>query len=204
MRHPTILTPDRTALLIVDIQPKLSRFIPRRDLVVGTVLRLITLASIYRLPVALTEQNVDKLGATEAPITEALHDPMLQVHMAARPLNKLEFSACASAAAEELVLTKLDRHQIILVGMETHICILQTALDLIANGRQVHLVTDGVGARGEENHLSGLARMEQAGCVLTNWESVCYEIATNAGDENFRRVLSEIMKANPRIPAVAG
>ena len=198
-RHPTIASVDRAALLIVDIQPKLSRFIPRRDLVVETVLRLIKLAEIYSLPVALTEQNNEKLGLTEGPIRAALSQELV-----APALNKLEFSACASEIAQNLVLRQLNRDQIILVGMETHICILQTALDLVHQGRQVQVVVDGVGSRAEETHLNGLARLAQAGCILTNWESVCYEIAVQAGDERFRRVLNEIMKGEFRVPAVSG
>lgn len=199
-RHPTLLRARDAALLIVDIQPRLSRFVPRRDEVIESTLRLIRLADIFALPIGVTEQNNEKFGITERPILDAL----MPGGLVRAPLNKLEFSACASDAARELTLTALDRDQIILVGMETHICILQSALDLLHAGKQVHIVTDGVASRGESQHQNGLARMAQAGCILTNWESVCYEVAYAAGDERFRRVLNEIMKVNFVAPMVEG
>lgn len=199
-RHPQLLRASDAALLIVDIQPRLSKFVPRRDEVVSTTLRLIRLAGIYELPIGVTEQNSEKFGLTEDLLLDALPDDRL----VRAPLNKLEFSACAADDARALTLTLLDRSQIILVGMETHICILQTALDLLHAGRQVHVVTDGVGARGETQHRNGLERMQAAGCVLTNWESVCYEIAYAAGDDRFRRVLNEIMKQSDAAMLLSG
>lgn len=197
IRHPQLLNRDTAALLIVDIQPRLSRLIPAREQVIATALRLIRLADIYGLPVGLTEQNRERFGPTEAPLLTALEGKTV-----AEPLNKLEFSACAAGASRELTLRQLNRQQIILVGVETHICILQTALDLLHAGRQVHVVTDGTASRAEFTHENGLARLAAAGCILTNWESVCYEIAFAAGDDRFRRMLEEIMKAQIIVPPV--
>ena len=153
---------------------------------------------IYGLPVGLTEQNAEKFGPTEVAILEAVGPYLVRP-----PLDKLEFSGCAADTARTLVLEALDRPQIVLVGMETHICILQTALDLVHAGRQVHVVADGVGARSKAAHKNGLRRMEAAGVTITNWESVCYEVAYRAGDENFRRMLNEVMKADVVVPALA-
>lgn len=197
-RHPSLLHADTTALLIIDVQPRLSRFVPAREQVIATTIRLARLAEIYGLPIGLTEQNVDKFGATETPIIEAVAHQLVRP-----PLDKLEFSACASDSARDLVLTALDRPQIVIVGMETHICILQSALDLLHAGRQVHVVSDGVGARSKGAHKNGLRRMADAGVILTNWESVCYEVAYKAGDDRFRRMLNEVMKAEVAVPALA-
>lgn len=198
-RHPNLLRAADAALLIVDIQGRLSRFVPYRDQVIATTLRLIRLAEIYGLPIGLTEQNRDKFGPTEAPILAALSAK----GRGTVAVNKFEFSACASPEARTDAIDALQRSQIVLVGMETHICILQTALDLLHAGWQVHVVTDGVGSRGAATHQNGLERMSRAGCVLTNWESVCYEVAYAAGDDRFRRVLNEIMKADFPVPPVA-
>lgn len=198
-RHPDLLRAADAALLIVDIQGRLARFVPYRDQVIATTLRLIRLAEIYGLPVGLTEQNRDKFGPTEAPILAALPGD----GQGTVAVNKFEFSACASPDARTAAIDVLQRPQLVLVGMETHICILQTALDLLHAGWQVHVVTDGVGSRGAATHQNGLERMARAGCVLTNWESVCYEVAYAAGDDRFRRVLNEIMKADFPVPPVA-
>ncbi|MCG3150913.1 MAG: putative hydrolase YcaC [bacterium] len=198
-RHPDLLRAADAALLIVDIQGRLARLVPHRDQVIATTLRLIRLAQIYGLPIGLTEQNRDKFGHTEAPILAALSGE----GQGTVAVNKFEFSACASPDARTAAIDALQRPQIVLVGMETHICILQTALDLLHAGWQVHVVTDGVGSRSEATHQNGLERMARAGCVLTNWESVCYEVAYAAGDDRFRRVLNEIMKADFPVPPVA-
>jgi len=201
-RHPTLLRAHDASLLIIDIQPRLSRLVPRRNEVIATTLRLIRLAEIFNLPVGLTEQNSAKFGHTERPIIEALAAvEQNHVRLVHPPVNKLEFSACASDAARELTLKQLAGPQIILVGMETHICILQTALDLLHAGKQVHVVADGVASRGSAQHKNGLRRMQQAGCILTNWESVCYEVAYAAGTDQFREVL-KIMKADIVVPAI--
>jgi len=169
-----------SVLAVIDFQEKLYPHIANHEAVGTTAARLIRLAAILGIPVLLTEQNPRGLGSTVPLIREAL--PTYE------PIAKMAFNCCA-ADAFLARLTELRRHTLVLTGIETHICILQTALDARRRGYQVHVVADATGSRTLANHELGLAVLRQVGVVVTSLEIVVYEWLEQAGTDVFRQAL---------------
>ena len=130
------------------------------------------------IPVWLTEQYPKGLGSTVAELASKLPE-------GTRHIEKTSFSACAALP--------LTRPQVVLAGMESHVCVLQTALELAAAGREVFVVANAICSRTEINHTNALARMQAAGVVITNTESVVFEWLRDASNEHFR-VLSKLIR----------
>lgn len=137
-------------------------------------------AKELNIPVLATEQNPTRLGETV---------PELRRHLECAPLSKMTFSCCGCAPllAE---LAAVAPRQIVVAGIETHICVLQTVLDLLRRDHRVFVVSDAVGARSQDRHELGLRRMEGTGAVLVHSESTVYEWLGSAGHERFRQVLA--------------
>ena len=167
-------------LVLIDVQEKLCRAMPAGSL--GELLHnsanLLQAAHLLDIPIIHTEQYPHGLGATHAQLATWLDSD--------RRVEKTCFSCCA----EPTFMAKLhgDRHQIILAGMEAHICVLQTALHLQALGRQVFVVEDAVLSRKLENKANALARLRQAGVIVSNTESVLFEWLKVAEGEAFKQI----------------
>lgn len=142
--------------------------------------RLIRGAAILGVPVIVTEQYTKGLGPTIAPLREALGE-------AYRPIEKDCFSAhgCAPFKAQ---LAALERRQILLAGVETHVCVYQTAGDLVAAGYTVHVVADAVSSRTAENRELALRRMASDGVKLSSTEMALFELTRVAGTDEFRAI----------------
>jgi nicotinamidase-related amidase len=179
--HPNLLHPDQSLLVVVDMQEPLLRALHDSERVVDNVRRLIQGASVVRVPVITTTQNADKLGAV-APQIKALLPPTLL------PLDKMTFSCYASPSFASEV-KRSDRKQIVLCGVEAHICVCQTALELAAAGFQVHVAGDATSSRTEANWRLGLDKMRQSGVLLTSVEMALYEWLREAGTPEFREIL---------------
>ncbi|MBI2195002.1 MAG: hydrolase [Planctomycetes bacterium] len=180
MRHPEILLRERSALLVVDIQEKLVPTLPRYPEIEPNVQRLIRVAGILRVPIVVTEQYPKGLGTTLASIREAL--PAYQ------PVVKNTFSCCGSPEVVP-ALRQSRAEAVVLVGMEAHVCVQQTALDLMANGFRVHVPADAVVSRRKLDWEVALRRMERAGAILTTSQSVIFELLVEAGTPEFKAVL---------------
>lgn len=178
--HPDLLSTDNSLLVVVDLQAKLSTAMPEPDaeLMTANAGKLIEAAGRLNIPVLVTEQYPKGLGPTHASVVEKLPET-------AQVFEKTGFSCCAANGFNQ-ALRDSQRQQIILVGQETHVCVLQTALELLHQGYQVHVAADGVCSRKAEHKLYALQRMQQHGAAITNYESVLFEWLRDAAHPDFK------------------
>lgn len=171
---------EDSALLIVDVQSRLAGAMPAdaRSTVLRNTGILIDAAKALAIPLVQTEQYPRGLGGTEAVLAERLDG-------AATRLEKTTFSCCGADGFDAAACAD-GRTQWILCGMEAHVCVLQTALELHARGLQVFVVEDGICSRTEANRANALARLRQAGVIVTNTESVLFEWLRDANDPQFK------------------
>lgn len=173
---------DRSCLLVIDVQGKLASVMPQK--VVNRLKKnstaLIRTADTLGIPVFSTLQYPEGLGPLEQEISEALPDTC-------RQFEKTSFS-CADADNFINELESTGRDQVILTGMEAHICVLQTALDLQYRGLEVFVAGDAVCSRQRENYENALQRLRQNGVITTNTESVLFEWLRDARNEHFKMV----------------
>ena len=175
---------DNSILVIVDIQPRLTAAMPAK--VLARLQRYTTLllkaATTLNIPVYVTEQYPRGLGRLENELEKLLP-------VDARRYEKTAFS-CTGAENFKTDLQASGRNQVLLTGMETHVCILQSAIDLLNLGYQVIVVSEAVCSRHRESYETALQRMRQAGAVVTNSESVVFEWLRDAKDEHFKTLQS--------------
>ena len=181
--HPTQLQPGRSALLVVDVQEKLMVKIPSAQVLIRNVAFLIDAARLLEVPVSATEQYPKGLGPTVAALIDKLPE---------RP-EKLAFSSCAVPAVVD-GFRQQNRTQIVVTGIETHVCILNTTLDLLAAGFQVYLPVDAVGSRYAQDHDLALRRLEKAGAILTTSETVAFEWVGGAHHARFKQISSLVQE----------
>ncbi|HDS30040.1 MAG TPA: isochorismatase family protein [Firmicutes bacterium] len=189
-RHPSLLDNSRAALLIIDIQTVLLEHIWQKELLVRNTGYMIEIARIHSLPVILTEHNPDGLGHTDEKVVKMLNDAGIGY----QPLFKNIFSCCGHEDFVEAVKST-GRDQIIVTGMESHICVNQTALDLMNHGFQVHVVEDAVRARWENSHNLAIEKMRRAGAIICDWEMAAYELTYGAKTPQFKQLLALMKKA---------
>ncbi len=170
---------DETVLIVVDVQQKLVPAMFEAERVVRNVALLARAAKLLQIPTIVTEQNPQKLGET----VESLHR-VLDVFA---PIPKMCFSACVEETMQQLRAT--NRSNVVLCGLETHVCILQSALDLLENGWTVWLPQDATSSRYENDKRAGIERMKSAGAISTSVESATYEMLGEAGTDEFRALL---------------
>ena len=173
---------ETSTLLVVDLQQRLGDAMPNKVLnrVIQNTCLLARAAGLLELPVLHTEQYPRGLGATHALVTEAL-----PAHT--QTFDKMTFSCCGKddfAAA----LAATGRRQVVLVGMEAHICVLQTALDLRANGYAVFVVEDAICSRRLENYQNALDRLRQCAVQVASAESVVFEWMRSASHPHFKAI----------------
>jgi len=174
---------ENTVLLIVDIQDKLAAVMKERDKVVRNNLHLVELAKMIHMPVMVTEQYPRGLGATVPELREAL--PFY------RPGEKMTFDCCGQPAFLE-ELKGHNKSSVVLTGMETHICVLQTCIGLLRGGINVHVVQDASCSRTKENWKIGMEFMREAGAVVTCTETVLFQLLKVAGTEEFKAISKRI------------
>ncbi len=178
MSHPTRLLAPETSLVVVDVQEKLMPKIRNADRITQNIRFLLDVASLLEVQCVATEQYPKGLGPTIAALAEKL--PEL------RP-EKVGFSCCAiESFVPELYRTQKKR--IVLTGIETHVCVLNTALDLLAESFWVYLPIDAVGSRYAVDHETAIRRLEGAGVILTTTETVAFEWLGGANHPRFKEV----------------
>ena len=179
------LDPERAALIVVDVQEAFRQAVPDFERITGAVSTMLQGAEAIGIPVKITEQYPKGLGETVPEVAEHLPE-------GTSPLEKLAFSA---AEADGFDLEA--REQALVCGIETHVCVNQTVLDLLGSGAEVHVAEDAVGSRFAENKRVGLNKMEQAGAVLTSVETALFELLRRAGTDEFKTVQKLILEYAP-------
>ena len=178
------LSPKVNALLIIDVQEKIMRAIFNKDSITKNIKKLIDAYQILEENIFVSEQNPFKLGAT---IPELLPKKKL------KKIEKMEFSlANIKEFLEELKNKKITN--LIVCGIETHICIQQTALDCLQKGFEVILVSDAMSSRNRVDHEIALQRMIQKGAILTTTESIIFELCKTADRKEFKEIRNIIIR----------
>lgn len=196
-----LLDRDRSVLVVIDIQGKLAEQVVRPDLVRVVTLRLLALAELFGVPVVLTEQYPRGLGPTHPEILAAF--TALTVPKA--KLDKTAFGCFGDAgfaAAIEALRPAGERghelgRQLVVAGIETHVCVMQTVLAGLARGWAMHVCWDAVSGRGVEYRQHALERMRQAGAVITNHESVGFEWARDKDHPRFKAMSALFKEGQP-------
>lgn len=176
------LDPRRTALLVIDLQEKLLPAIASHERVLANSLLLLRLASVIELPVVLTTQYKRGLGETVGPVRELAQ---------ADALDKTSFG-CFGDEAFRAHLRALGRDQLLVAGIESHICVTQTVLGALSAGYRVHVASDAVGSRTEANRQVGLSRMERAGALVSSAEMALYELLGGSDGAAFKAMLPHL------------
>jgi nicotinamidase-related amidase len=177
------LSPEDTLLVVVDIQERLASAMPAEPfarLVSNTGILLET-ARILGVPIMASEQYSKGLGPTVAPLASKLAE------LGVTPVEKLHFDACGEAKFA-LALSALAPRSVVVVGMEAHVCVFQTARELVQRGYATYVVADAVTSRREENRRIGLSLCERAGAVVTATETVAFDLLERAGSDAFKAV----------------
>ena len=183
-RHETILNKKSTGLLIIDIQQRMNTVMKFRVRLVKNTIKLIEGFNILNVPIFITEQYRKGLGSTEQSILNAITEPDI--------VEKMNFSCCAALSLMEQLRSKNIR-QVVVCGIETHVCVLQTCLDLLAEGFQVDLVIDAISSRKKLDHQTAIDRLQKAGVILTTTETVLFELLEKAGTPEFKKI-SQLIK----------
>jgi nicotinamidase-related amidase len=181
---PSLLAPDRAALVVIDIQGKLAESVFEPERVRRNSVLLVRAARLLELPVVLTTQYSRGLGPM---VPEVLAEaPGLE------PLDKVTFG-CFGSQAFCARLDELGRdRQLLVAGMESHICVAQTVLGALARGHEVHVAADAVSSRTEANWKLGLNRMERSGAVISSTEMAIYELLARSDGEAFKKLLPHL------------
>jgi nicotinamidase-related amidase len=185
------LRPDRATLIVVDVQEGFRKAIPDFEKVAKATATLVEGADVLSVPVIATEQYPKGLGETAPEVADHLPE-------GTEPLEKVHFSA---NDAEGFDLG--GRDQAIVCGIESHVCVSQTVLDLLEAGAEVHVPIDAVGSRTDENKRVGLHKMERAGAIHTSVEAALFELLGRAGTDEFKRIQALILDYAPN-PEVVG
>jgi nicotinamidase-related amidase len=178
------LTRARAGLAVVDVQERLLPAIFEKERVLQNVVRLARGAAILQVPIFATEQYRKGLGATAPEVAAAIPG--------FTPMEKLAFSACGAGGFVAALESK-QVSDVVLCGIEAHVCVTQTCLDLLDRGFRVFVAADAVSSRTPENYRLGLERMREAGAVMVSTEMVLFELLGQAGNAEFKQIL-ELVK----------
>ena len=171
---------ERAALAVIDIQERLLPVMHEKDRVVRNSVRLIQAAAILNVPVLVTEQYRKGVGVTVPEVAAVIPG--------FAPVEKLAFSCCGAGGFVQSLRGK-GVSDVSLCGIEAHVCVTQTCLDLLDEGFRPFVVTDAISSRTVENHQSGIARMRDAGAVIVSSEMILFELLGRAGTEEFKQIL---------------
>jgi isochorismate hydrolase len=183
-RFSKLLKPEKTALLIIDIQERILPVINNHQLIVDNTLKLIKGFKVLGLPIYFTEQYPKGLGPTTNSIAEELGD--------LKPFDKMSFS-CSGAGDLFEEFKKKNLSQIVISGIEAHVCVQQTVLDLVENNFQVNLAADAVSSRKEKDYQTAVDRMRNHGAEISTTESILFELLNVCGTPQFKEI-SKLVK----------
>lgn len=175
-----MLNADQSVLLLIDIQGNLAQLMHDKQILFKNLQILIESARMMELPIVWMEQIPEKLGPTVPAVAGLLRDR--------RPLAKTTFSCCADRA----ILAAIEacgRRQVLVTGIETHICVYQSTRDLLQRGFEVHVISDAVSSRVAENKTIGLDRMQREGALISSVEMALFEMLGEAAGDRFRQIV---------------
>lgn len=175
-----MLNEKETALIIIDVQGKLARMVAESEQLVKNLRQLISAFKTMSIPIVWVEQYPEGLGKTIPEISELLVNQT--------PFSKYTFSALGNKDIENEI-EKLNRKQWLVCGIETHICVYQTAMDLLAKNYEVEIVSDAVSSRTKESKALALSKLQKKGVGLTNIEMCVYELIKNSKTDIFKKIL---------------
>jgi nicotinamidase-related amidase len=175
---------DRAALVVIDIQESFRSAVPDFALIASRASTAVRGFQMLGVPVFVTEQYPAGLGRTAEELQLVFAD-------GTEVFEKTAFSSCGAAPFVQL-LKELDKSQVVLCGLETHVCVNQTAHDLIDHGFQVHILTDCVASRFSHDREAGLAKMQMSGVVPSSIEMALFELMREARHEHFKAIQSLI------------
>ena len=175
-----MLDVDNVVMVVIDVQGKLAQSMYQKEKLFENTKKLIRGMQVLEVPVILTEQNPEGLGMTIPEIKELLPDT--------EPISKLSFS-CLREKSFLGTLEKAGRRQVLLAGIEAHICVYQTAVDLKNRGYEVQVVVDAISSRAKENKEIAREKLRGAGIELTSVETALFELLRVAEGEKFKQIL---------------
>jgi nicotinamidase-related amidase len=170
---------EQCCLTVVDVQGKLAQLMHGRDALFKNIQILIQAAKILEIPILWCQQRPDALGPTVPEIAQHLTD--------IEPINKAAFSCCG-AEQFNAILKELGRNQILLCGIETHVCIYQTAIDLLRRDFNVNIIADAVSSRALENKQIAINRMAAEGVKISSTEMALFKLLKTAEHPKFRQI----------------
>ena len=175
-----MLNTENTVLIIVDVQGKLAHLMRQKNILFDNLQRLIKGMQILGIPIIWLEHCPEALGPTIPEVANLLSD--------IKPISKHSFSCCGSDEFMQKI-KKLNRQQVLIAGIETHICIYQTAMDLLDLQYEIQIVADAVSSRTRENFKIGLEKIKDLGAALTSTETALFELLKEASGKRFREIL---------------
>ncbi|MCX8044327.1 MAG: hydrolase [Desulfobacterota bacterium] len=179
-RNLSLLEENTVVLVVIDVQGNLAMAMHGRERLFDNLVRLITGIQVFSIPILWTEQNPKKLGPTIPSIAQAMPNML-------HPIPKLSFSCFREKAfADALIATQ--RFDVVVAGIEAHICVYQTAFDLMSAGYRVHVIADGVASRTPKNCSLALQCMRDAGARLTSVEMLLFELLKTADSDRFKEI----------------
>lgn len=184
IRNPKILRKESSALLIIDIQERILPVMRKQERLMENTLKLLRGAKIVNIPVFYTEQYPKGLGETHRDLKAELEGN--------EAIEKMSFS-CNDAGELFNTLKEKNITQVIVAGIESHVCVQQTVLDLLANGFQVDVAADAVSSRRKFDYETALHRMRSNGAEITSVESVLFELLEVCGTPEFKAI-SKLVK----------
>ena len=177
---------ENTALAVIDVQGKLTSMVHDHARVLTHIQHFIKAAEVFGLPILWSEQAPDKIGETIESIKDLLY-PMI------KPIHKRSFS-CYGCPEYVKLLKNINRRQILITGIETHVCVYQTVCDLHRHGYEVHVIADAVASRQEFDHRMGLNRMRDEGIIITTIEMAMCELLKTADHPKFKDIIVHLKR----------
>jgi nicotinamidase-related amidase len=174
-----LLSVEDTVLMVIDMQGNLYESMQDKEFLSENVRKLIRGIQVFGIPVIVTEQIPEKLGPTIPSVVELLPE--------GRRIPKSDFSCCGDEKIMK-ALKAVERRQVLLCGIEAHVCVYQTAIDLLGFGYEVHLVADAVSSRTVMNREIGIEKMRDQGAHLASTEMVLFELIRTAEDPKFKEI----------------
>ena len=179
-----MITTADTALVLIDIQEKLARAMHNKEALFDNLKRMVKGARVLGLPILWAEQNPAGLGPTIREVAELLPDK--------KPVSKFSFSCCGNEPFMK-DLKAVNCKNMLVAGIEAHVCVYQTVMGLITRGFDVWVIADAISSRTQKNYEFGLRAMEAEGAKITTVEMALFELLVAAGSDEFRKI-SRIIK----------
>ena len=189
-RSPHLMSRNNSALVVIDVQEKLLHHIPNYQRLAWNIGRLLTGAQTLGVQATATEQYPQGLGSTVSSLTEPFGDLLGEIP------SKTMFS-CRECESLFDSLSETGVHNLLLCGIETHVCVAQSAMDLMSQGFNVFVCVDAVGARHEVDHLTAIRRMETCGVIPTTTEAALFEWCEKAGSGEFKTISKLVQQTGP-------